>query len=325
MVALAWLVGGTSAQATGISTLVSLNFTNFGTVQLDLFDDSTSNTVANFLHYVNSGSYTNTMVHRVDTGLGVIQGGGFDLNGNGITTFAGIPLVYTSANKRGTIAMARTGDTQAGTQGQWFINTKDNTTALGASNGGGYAVFGWVVGPGMSVVDAIAAVPTFSYNSPFNQIPLTNFTQADFTGGTNPLPHVVALASATVIKTHASYQNPFLAADVDNDGTVIPKDVLAVVNNLIANGTHTISGAFAGTTYVDANGDGMVSPQDVLKVVNYLLQNPSASVLASPQVMATPMFVPEPSTMVLASTGLVALATWGARRKRRQLLGPATA
>ena len=95
--------------------------------------------------------------------------------------------------------MARTGDTQAGTQGQWFINTKDNTTNLGQANSGGYAVFGWVVGSGMSVVDAIAAVPTFSYTSPFNQIPLTNFTQADFNNGNPALPHVVVLASATVV------------------------------------------------------------------------------------------------------------------------------
>src|SRR4051812_32464045 len=58
-------------------TIVSFDFTNFGPVQVELFDSDAPITVANFLNYVTGGRYNDTMIHRVDTGLGVVQGGGF--------------------------------------------------------------------------------------------------------------------------------------------------------------------------------------------------------------------------------------------------------
>ncbi len=96
-----------TARAESLGTLVEMNITGFGTVDVDLFDELTPTTVTNFLAYVNSSSYDSTIIHRVDTGLGVIQGGGFDSSGTGIMTNPSIPLEYNRANTRGTIAMAR--------------------------------------------------------------------------------------------------------------------------------------------------------------------------------------------------------------------------
>ncbi len=286
-------------------TLVQMNYEGFGSVQIDLFDDLVSTTVTNFLQYVNGQKYDATMIHRVDTGLGVIQGGGFDTSASPISTFATIPLQYSRANTRGTISMARQSGADTASS-QWFINTDDNTDSLGQGNNGGYAVFGWVVGPGMNVVDSIAAVPTFAYNSPFGQVPLTNFTQQDMTNSVDPLPHVVKLTSVTVVKTHAAYQNPYLVGDVDNSGDVRTHDILLAINEYLANGAHDLTSPFSGTDYVDASGNGVFTAQDINIVISAYLAN--ASPLVSPLVepLGSPLaIVPEPSSLLLGAGSLV--------------------
>ena len=50
--------------------------TPFGTVEIELFDEETPETVANFLKYVNDGDYVNSFIHRSDPEF-VVQGGGF--------------------------------------------------------------------------------------------------------------------------------------------------------------------------------------------------------------------------------------------------------
>lgn len=195
------------------NTIVSFDFTNFGTVQVELFDSEAPVTVANFLAYVTAGRYDDSMIHRVDTGLGVVQGGGFTKTAAAIPTNAAIPLEYSHPNARGTLGMARLADnghvTQTATaMDQWFFNTVDNTTRLGPAPADpahsipqtfGYAVFGQVLGNGMDVIDAIAAVQVFPYAAPFNQVPLQNFSMADKNNNVDPLPHVVVLHSVTVV------------------------------------------------------------------------------------------------------------------------------
>ena len=51
--------------------------TNLGTITLELDAEKAPATVANFLAYVNSGFYSNTLFHRVIDGF-MIQGGGFE-------------------------------------------------------------------------------------------------------------------------------------------------------------------------------------------------------------------------------------------------------
>jgi len=51
--------------------------TTQGTFNLALFRSTALVTVNNFLSYVNSGKHLNTVIHRSDKLLGIIQGGGY--------------------------------------------------------------------------------------------------------------------------------------------------------------------------------------------------------------------------------------------------------
>jgi peptidyl-prolyl cis-trans isomerase B (cyclophilin B) len=117
---------------------------------------------ANFLAYVNEGYYNGTIFHRVIKGF-MAQGGGFDISFNQKTTHDPIKNEADNglANKRGTLAMARTNDPNSATA-QFFINYKDNAFLDHTSptpSGWGYAVFGEVI-EGMDVVDKMAELPT---------------------------------------------------------------------------------------------------------------------------------------------------------------------
>mgnify|MGYP000739776150 CR=1 FL=1 len=133
--------------------------TSAGEIVIELYDEKSPLTVENFLSYVDSEFYSNTVFHRVIPDF-MIQGGGFDQNLERKQTQA--PIKYEpnkdTPNYRGTIAMARTNDPDSATS-QFFINTKDNLRLDGSMYRPGYAVFGKVVS-GMEVVDAISSTPT---------------------------------------------------------------------------------------------------------------------------------------------------------------------
>ncbi|MDP1578688.1 MAG: peptidylprolyl isomerase [Candidatus Didemnitutus sp.] len=151
--------------------------TVMGKFNVELLANAAPLSVANFLGYVSRGNYTNTFFHRSVPGF-VIQGGGFysTLPVDSVPTVSPISLEYNLPNTRGTIAMARTGELNSATS-QWFINTVDNTTSLGQANGGGYAVFGRVLGSGMVIADAIAALPWYNLGGVFSELPLRNVAQ----------------------------------------------------------------------------------------------------------------------------------------------------
>lgn len=137
--------------------------TNMGSFVLELNDKAAPKTVANFLAYVKSGFYKNTLFHRVIPNF-MIQGGGFVTGMEEKDTRAPIALESRNGltNRRGTIAMARTNNPNSATS-QFFINVRDNhfLDAAQAQDGNGYAVFGKVIS-GMETVDAIAGVKTHS-------------------------------------------------------------------------------------------------------------------------------------------------------------------
>ena len=140
-----------AAMAALFSPAVNATIVQFQTVlgpfEVNLYDQSTPATVANFLAYVNAGAYDNVVVHRVVGGF-VVQGGGFTYEGT--ETFADVvrntPVVNEPkfSNVRGTIAMAKlSGDANSATN-QWFINLGDNSANLDVQNGG-FTVFGQVI------------------------------------------------------------------------------------------------------------------------------------------------------------------------------------
>ena len=143
---------------------VRLN-TTMGPISLELDGERAPHTVENFLNYVRSGHYHNTLFHRVINGF-MIQGGGFEPgmrqkpSSKPIQNEAGNGL----KNDKYTIAMARTSDPHSATA-QFFINVADNEflnfTAANSQNWG-YCVFGRV-SSGTDVVDRIKGVPTMRY------------------------------------------------------------------------------------------------------------------------------------------------------------------
>jgi peptidyl-prolyl cis-trans isomerase B (cyclophilin B) len=138
--------------------------TNHGTITLELDAAKAPKTVENFLAYVRSGHYDNTVFHRVIDGF-MIQGGGF---GPGMKQKPTRPQIENEAanglrNERYTVAMARTSDPHSATA-QFFINVADNgflNHSAPTAQGWGYCVFGKVV-EGIDVVDKIKGVKTGS-------------------------------------------------------------------------------------------------------------------------------------------------------------------
>ncbi len=156
------------------ATTVSMH-TALGEISIELYDTAAPLTVANFMNYVNSGAYNNSFIHRSVPGF-IIQGGSFTWNNGGVSAIAqNSPVMneYSSSrsNLRGTIAMAKLGgDPNSATSG-WFFNLADNSTNLDSQNGG-FTVFGKVIGNGMDVVDAIAALPIVNAGGSFASLPL---------------------------------------------------------------------------------------------------------------------------------------------------------
>ncbi|WP_281648470.1 peptidylprolyl isomerase [Parendozoicomonas sp. Alg238-R29] len=139
--------------------------TNYGDITLELDAEKAPKTVANFLEYVKSGHYSNTIFHRVINGF-MIQGGGMAPGMEEKTTGQSIKNEADNGlkNATGTIAMARTMDPHSASA-QFFINVADNDFLNHSSKteqGWGYAVFGKVT-DGMDVVNKIKNVKTGSY------------------------------------------------------------------------------------------------------------------------------------------------------------------
>lgn len=135
---------------------------DLGKIVIELDAEKAPKTVENFLSYVNSSHYANTIFHRVIPGF-MIQGGGFVAGMSQKSTNA--PIQNEAANglknKQYTVAMARTSDPHSATS-QFFINVADNgflDYTIPANSGWGYAVFGKVV-EGASVVDIIKNTKT---------------------------------------------------------------------------------------------------------------------------------------------------------------------
>ena len=185
---------------TSLATIVEIQ-TSLGNFEVNLYDNGTPDTVTNFLDYVNNGAYTNAIVHRSVPGF-VIQGGGFfyDASGN-VVDIPANPAVANEpeySNLRGKISMAKLGGNPNSATNQWFINLTDNSAALDPQNGG-FTVFGEVVGSGMDVVDAIAALPIYAFAVPFGDLPLQNYDDTDYANSVIPDDTQLLIISAVVI------------------------------------------------------------------------------------------------------------------------------
>lgn len=217
------------AAASAHATVVEVR-TVLGDVQINLFDEETPETVENFLNYVNSGAYANTVVHRLEPSF-VAQSGGFVYNGmfplDNVPT--GTPVVNepTLSNVRGTIAMAKLASSPDSATSQWFINLSDNSANLDVQNGG-FTVFGQVLGNGMEVFDAIEALPRFDLGGAASSIPLRDYTSTDASNEVEITGDNLVIITDVVVTDSATVTNP---------------DIVPVENTLLDAGSPNVPGS----------------------------------------------------------------------------------
>lgn len=164
------------------------------TFYVELFDKAgpartrtTPLTAANFLSYVDAGTYDGSMIHRSVLDF-VVQGGGYyaptkpaDQVGSNPTLVPQGPTVANepgNSNVFGTIAMAKLGGLPDSATNQWFFNMNDNSANLDAQNGG-FTAFGRVLGAGMDAVGALGEAQvydatTYYGDSALGELPLWN-------------------------------------------------------------------------------------------------------------------------------------------------------
>ena len=135
--------------------------TSLGTITVELDRAEAPLTVDNFLSYVAKNRYDDTIFHQVDRGFMALSGGYR-------TDQSEVPIDFPIRNEahnalknvRGTIAMARPGDSIDSATSQFFFNLADNPS-LDYQPGGlenyGYCVFGKVTA-GLDVLDRIGEV-----------------------------------------------------------------------------------------------------------------------------------------------------------------------
>ena len=196
------------------ATVVEIR-TNMGNIQVNLFDQTTPNTVDNFLtNYVNPGAYANNVVHRSVPNF-VVQMGGFQYSGSfppePISTASAVVNEPVLSNVRGTIAMAKLGGNANSATSQFFINTVNNSTNLDLANGG-FTVFGQVLGNGMEVVDAINALTRFNFSGSLGEIPLQNYTTTDYNNNVEPTDNNLVVITDIVV----------IDANVETNPNIVP-------------------------------------------------------------------------------------------------------
>ena len=192
-----------NAQTCSTSSTVRFQ-TTLGGIDVVLTPSVTPLTVANFMTYVCSGAYTSgyfdvdrtkpytggTIIHRSLNASNqtppfyLIQGGGFALGAGNLPALipqnAPVTNEFKTSNTRGTLAMAQYGSDINSATNEWYFNTIDNNSGLSNLDSQSFTVFGNVANDAsLAVMDAINALPTYSYNAGqsanFANLPLQNY------------------------------------------------------------------------------------------------------------------------------------------------------
>ena len=134
---------------------IEINIKDYGTIYLELDEESAPITVNNFVNLAEANFYDGLTFHRIISGF-MIQGGDPFGNGTGGSEekikgeFAKNGVENNLSHKRGAISMARSDDLNSASS-QFFIVHEDSTFL-----DGDYAVFGYVT-KGMDIVDKICS------------------------------------------------------------------------------------------------------------------------------------------------------------------------
>lgn len=145
--------------------------TSMGIIVVELDRVKAPITVDNFLTYVITGEYNNTVFHRIVEDF-IVQGGGYDVDfvpkklNEDVVNESGNGL----KNEIGTIAMAKESRPHTANR-QFFFNINDNTN-LDPGRHWGYTVFGAIV-EGDEVLEAMAKVKTdYDETMGWNDVPV---------------------------------------------------------------------------------------------------------------------------------------------------------
>ncbi|MHB8633778.1 MAG: peptidylprolyl isomerase [Thermoplasmatota archaeon] len=197
--------GASTTQSAGTSTVPTtpgsqthiVIHTSAGDLGVDLYDDKTPITVANFKQYISDGFYSGTTFYRIVSGF-VSQAGG---NGNTGTH----PAIQNEAKKSGlsnlkyTVAMARTTDPNSATS-EFYVNAADNTFLdPGGNSAEGYAVFG-IVTAGRDVADRINGYGSSS-GQPSQTVTISSITLGAGSSG-SPAPPPTTTAAPVCPPAH---------------------------------------------------------------------------------------------------------------------------
>ncbi len=227
-----------------------------GDIFAELFDAAgpgrtrtTPATAANFLQYVDAGRYTNTISHRSIDNF-IVQAGGFKVTPSGNPIFDSVqqfPAVVNepgNSNVRGTLAMAKLDSQPNSATNQFFFNLGNNSANLDNQNGG-FTAFARVLGTGMTVVDAIAAVPQANVQTQngtvnpapigFPDIPLINHTSSNAVTRDN-LVKITSVARVGELVYTVTSSNPSLVG-----ATVAANGNLSITPDSRTSGAATIT------------------------------------------------------------------------------------
>lgn len=146
--------------------------TSMGVIMVELNRVKAPLAVNNFLHYVISTEYNNTIFHRVMEDF-IVQGGGYDVDF--IPRKEGEPVYNESGNGLkntfGSIAMARQYNPHGAIR-QFFFNAGENTN-LDPGKNWGYTVFGSIT-YGEEILTKMAASATdFNEQQGWENVPVT--------------------------------------------------------------------------------------------------------------------------------------------------------
>jgi cyclophilin family peptidyl-prolyl cis-trans isomerase len=168
-----------------------------------------------------------------------------------VTAFAAITNEPGISNTRGTIAMAKLPDDPNSATSQWYINLADNLS-LDTDNGG-FTVFGRVLGDGMTIADAIADLPRFNFGTPFDTLPLRDYTSG--------LPTPANLVTIPAI----SYVSSLTFSAASNHPEIATAEVSSV--NLLVKGKQ-LGSATITVTATDVDGAQVSSAFEVTVITN---------------------------------------------------------
>ena len=300
-----------------VSAAVRLT-TVLGDVDLALFGQQKPITVANFLNYVSQGRYfitdatthqpASSFIHRSVPGF-IIQGGGYlgtvnpaqpaNAQPTAVLAFPAIQNEPGISNRRGTIGMAQFGSDPNSATSQWFINLADNggppnNLDIRSNNSGPYTVFGRVVNNGMTVVDAIAAVPRYNATAPFDSIPLRNYTSPNPPAVSN-LVSIPGITQISPLTFSVMSNNPAIA-----DATVSGTRLL-VAGHQIGTATFTVTATdFDGATVSqNFNVNVVAAPGRLVQLSTRMLVGTGDNALIGGFIMRGP----SPKRLLIRATG----------------------